>query len=118
MSIVKHFMKLKSDPFIQISNGTKTIELRLNDEKRQRINEGDEIEFSSLETNEKINVIVKKKYLFYSFEDLYSELPLLKCGYTKDNVNKADPHDMNEYYTYDQQFQNGVVGIEIQLKGI
>ena len=32
---MKHEMKLNNSPFERIKNGTKTIELRLNDEKRQ-----------------------------------------------------------------------------------
>lgn len=32
---MKHEMKLNNGPFERIKNGTKTIELRLNDEKRQ-----------------------------------------------------------------------------------
>ena len=31
---MKHEMKLNNGPFEQIKNGTKTIELRLNDEKK------------------------------------------------------------------------------------
>jgi ASC-1-like (ASCH) protein len=41
-----HQMKLQPNPFEQIKNGSKTLELRLNDEKRQLIKVGDEIEFS------------------------------------------------------------------------
>ena len=43
---MKHYMKLKNDPFIKIKNKTKTIEMRLNDEKRKKINVGDIIEFT------------------------------------------------------------------------
>ena len=31
---MKHEMKLNNEPFERIKNGTKTIELRVNDEKR------------------------------------------------------------------------------------
>lgn len=33
MNVCWHHMKLKQEPFDKIKNGTKTIELRLNDEK-------------------------------------------------------------------------------------
>lgn len=36
-----HRMKLKASPFSEIQNGSKTIELRLNDEKRQQVQVGD-----------------------------------------------------------------------------
>ncbi|MBR2169685.1 MAG: ASCH domain-containing protein, partial [Alistipes sp.] len=35
--IVLHRMKLKQSPFEKIKNGIKTVELRLNDEKRQQV---------------------------------------------------------------------------------
>ena len=41
-----HKMKLNSKPFESIKSGSKTIELRLNDEKRQQVSVGDFIEFS------------------------------------------------------------------------
>jgi ASC-1-like (ASCH) protein len=34
---MKHYMKLQNDPFTKIKNKTKTIEMRLNDEKRRKI---------------------------------------------------------------------------------
>ena len=41
---MKHEMKLNNGPFERIKNGTKTIELRLNDEKRQLLKIKDLIE--------------------------------------------------------------------------
>ena len=41
---MKHKMKLNNGPFERIKNGTKTIELRLNDEKRQLLKIKDLIE--------------------------------------------------------------------------
>lgn len=45
-----HNMKLNPEPFELISSGQKTIELRLNDEKRQRIKISDEIIFTKTKT--------------------------------------------------------------------
>ena len=54
-----HKMKLNESPFERIKNGTKTIEFRLYDEKRQKIKVGDKIEFSKLpDLDEKILVEV------------------------------------------------------------
>lgn len=41
----EHIMNLKPSPFAKIQAGTKTIELRLYDKKRQRIEVGDIITF-------------------------------------------------------------------------
>lgn len=46
-------MKLNNSPFNKIKNGSKTIELRLNDEKRSKLKVNDFIEFTNVETNEK-----------------------------------------------------------------
>ena len=43
-----HKMKLNENPFERIKNGTKTVEFRLYDEKRQQIKIGYKIEFSIL----------------------------------------------------------------------
>lgn len=45
---MQHFMKLQSRPFEAIANGSKTIELRSFDVKRQQVKIGDEIEFTEL----------------------------------------------------------------------
>ena len=50
---MKHEMKLNNGPFERIKNGTKTIELRLNDEKRQLLKIKDLIEFTNRTNDEK-----------------------------------------------------------------
>ena len=42
---MEHNMKLQPALYYAMLNGTKRIEIRLNDEKRQKINIGDTIEF-------------------------------------------------------------------------
>ena len=108
-------MKLFKSPFEKIRSGQKTIELRLNDEKRQRIQVGNYIEFTQTETKEKIVAEVIGLYRFESFAELYQELPLLKCGYTEDTVDSAKPEDMDKYYSGEEQRKYGVIGIEIKV---
>lgn len=108
-------MNLFQNPFKMIRNGQKTIELRLNDEKRQLINIGDYIEFTQIGSKEKILTLVMGIYRFNSFAELYKDLPLLKCGYTEDNIATTSPVDMGKYYTVEQQMRYGVLGIEIKL---
>ena len=76
-----HYMKLKNSPFNMIESGKKTIELRLYDEKRRKINIGDSIIFTNLSyENERLAVTVKALYRYASFRDLFEEIPLEKCG--------------------------------------
>lgn len=109
-----HHMKLKPTPFYQMKGGAKTIELRLYDPKRQQIKIGDQIEFSNTQDKtEKFRVKVNALHRFASFSELYRMLPLTACGYS--DATKADPNDMNQYYSLEDQQKHGVVGIEVEL---
>lgn len=109
-----HQMKLRTLPFEKIKNGSKTIELRLNDEKRQKVKIGDFIEFSCLdEPKQKIQTRVTALHHFSSFEELYTALPKKKLGYTPAETPNSD--HMDEYYPREKQEQYGVLGIELYL---
>ncbi len=112
---ITHSMQLQSVPFAMIKAGTKTIELRLYDEKRRKIGVGDRIEFTDTETGERMTVRVLRLSVFDSFAELYQKLPLLACGYTEEDVATAAPEDMDSYYTPEEQQKYGVVGITIAL---
>ena len=110
-----HHMKLNPTPFEQIKSGAKTIELRLFDEKRQTIKEGDTIVFSNTDTGETLYTTVLRLHCFDTFAALYQALPLLSCGYTKETIDSAHPSDMEQYYSAEDQQRYGVVGIELSL---
>ncbi len=109
----EHSMKLNPTPFEMIKRGDKTIELRLNDEKRRKIKVGDRIIFTNNKTGEQLTKNVLRLHRFESFEELYSALPLLKCGYTEDNIATAAASDMESYYSQEEQKKYGVLGIEL-----
>lgn len=112
----KHSMNLNPSPFEMIKLGRKTIELRLYDEKRQGIEVGDYITFANTENElDTLTAKVVNLYVFKSFVELYENLPLLKCGYTEDDISSASPADMEIYYSKERQKQHGVVGIEIEV---
>ena len=109
-------MNLTPAPMQEIRTGNKTIELRLNDEKRKQISVGDTIKFINTEdSNDTLRVKVVDLFLCSSFAELYDNLPLLNCGYNEDNINTASPEDMEMYYSREKQNKYGVVGIEISL---
>lgn len=108
-----HQMKLHAAPFEKIKSGEKTIELRLYDEKRQKIKAGDKITFTNNATGETLTKTVAKLHRFESFEALYKSLPLLQCGYTLEDIESAHPSDMEQYYSLEEQQKYGVVGIEL-----
>lgn len=111
-----HEMNLHDAPFDMIASGRKIYELRLYDEKRRSIKAGDEIRFTrSRGGDDSINCLVVGLHLFPSFTELYASLPLLKCGYTEEDIATADPSDMDIYYSKEKQASYGVVAIEIKV---
>ena len=110
-----HYMNLCSEPFNSIKDKEEIYELRLLDSKRQKLKVGDTITFTNLDNKETLSVKVVGLHKFSSFEELYNNLPLDKCGYNKSNISKANPKDMEKYYPKEKQSQYGVVGIEISL---
>ena len=107
-----HHMKLQSSPFEKIKNGSKTIELRLNDEKRQQVQTGDFIEFSCLDNlDDKIQTRVTALHHFSTFAELYASLPKEKLGYAASET--PVPEHMDKYYSHENQEKYGVLGIEL-----
>ena len=56
-----------------------------------------------------------KLHIFDSFKELYNNLPLLKCGYTEQELDTASADDMLAYYPKEKQDRYKVVGIELEL---
>lgn len=108
-----HYMNLVPSAFKKIAEGSKTIELRLNDEKRQRIKAQDTIIFNNISTKDIITAQVARLHKFSDFEELYKALPLEKCGYSKTELDTAHYTDMEQYYTKEQIKKYGALGIEL-----
>lgn len=109
-----HNMSLNNEPFELIKSGSKTIELRFNDEKRRLLNVGDEILFNNRSNNEKLLVSIIDLHKYDSFKSLYKDFDKVSLGYKEDEI--SDPRDMNEYYSKEDEERYGVVGIELKLK--
>jgi len=107
-----HELRLNNEPFELIKKGSKTIEMRLYDEKRKLIKENDIIEFTNRLTNEKIRTRVIKLHLFNSFNELYNNFDNICLGYKENEIK--NPKDMEKYYSKEEQNKYGVVGIEIK----
>lgn len=111
---MEHILKLQPKYFDYINNGTKRIELRLYDEKRQKINIGDTIIFQKepeLEINMKVKVIGLLRYNTFKelFEDFNIEIMADKSMTKQELLNVLE-----EFYTPEKQKQCGVVGIRIE----
>jgi hypothetical protein len=108
-----HQMNLQPTYFNFIKNGTKRIELRLYDEKRQKINLGDIIEFSKDDgENFKAEVIGLLRYA--SFTDLFEDFDisiLADASMTKQELLDV----LSQFYTEEKQAMFGVIGFRIKL---
>jgi len=106
-------MHLDDKYFNKIKNGTKTIEVRLYDEKRRELKVGDIITFDNRSNNEKLEAKVTNLYVYKNFEELYKHHDKITLGYNEDEI--ASPSDMRMYYSFEDTIKNGVVAIEIEV---
>ncbi len=110
-------MSLKLQPwcFDYIKNGTKRIELRLNDEKRSLIKLGDNIKLirePKMEEEITIKVIGLLKY--NSFDDLFNDFDIAILAdreMPKDDFMK----ELEKFYTKEKQEEYGVLGIRFEI---
>lgn len=104
-------MKLWPDSFEAIKEGSKTIEMRLNDEKRKRIQIGDLLEFRNTETKEIMKCAVLEKKVFSSFKELYDSYDKISIGYQENEI--ANYEDMLNYYSKADIEKYGALAIHI-----
>ena len=110
-----HEMKLQPEYYNFILNGTKRIEMRLYDEKRQSIKLGDTIKFlKEPELSESFNAKVIGLLRYNSFKDMFKDFDisiLSDKSMTKEELIKV----LEQFYTKEKQEQYGVLGIRIEL---
>ena len=110
----ENILKLQPKYFDYINEGTKRIELRLYDEKRQKINIGDTIVFKKepeLTISMEVKVIGLLRY--NTFEDLFKDFDI-EIMADKLVTKQELLNILNEFYTKDEQSKYGVVGIRIE----
>lgn len=107
-----HEMRLNNEPFNKIKEGTKTVELRLLDEKRKTLRVGDKIIFTNRTNNEKIDVLVTNLFKADSFEPIYEKYSKVAMDYNEED--EAKPEDMEEYYSKEEIKKYGCIAIEIE----
>lgn len=107
-----HEMRLNNEPFNKIKEGTKTVELRLLDEKRKTLRVGDKIIFTNRANNEKIDVVITNLFKADSFAPIYEKYSKVAMGYNEEDA--AKPDDMEEYYSKEEIKKYGCIAIEIE----
>jgi len=106
-------MNLNPGPFESIKSGRKTVEMRLNDNKRKPLRKGDYIVFKNTETKEEIVVEIIDKIVYADFYELYRYHDKISIGYAENE--DAHPDDMLEYYDKKKIKKYGALAILIRL---
>ena len=108
-------MKLQPKYYNFILNGTKRIEIRLYDEKRQQIKIGDTIKFlKEPELNESFNTKVIGLLRYKSFKEMFRDFDisvLSDKSMTKEELIGV----LEQFYTKKKKKKYGVLGIRIEL---
>ena len=110
-----HEMKLQPEYFNFILNGTKRIEIRLNDEKRQNIKLGDKIKFlKEPDLNESFEAQVIGLLRYNSFEEMFKDYDISILS-DKSMAKEELISVLEQFYTKEKQEKYGVLGIRIEL---
>ena len=112
---MEHKIKLQPQYYNYILNGTKRIEIRLYDEKRQQIKIGDTIIFlKEPDLNESFKAKVTGLLRYNSFEDMFKDFDNSILS-DKSMTKKDLINFLEQFYTKEKQKQYGVLGIRIEL---
>lgn len=107
-------MGLYGEYFDAIKKGKKTVEVRLNDEKRRKINVGDTIKFIKFpEQNQVLEVQVTKLRRYDTFKEMYEDIPLNDFDCV-DWTLKEMVEGTYEIYTPEQEKRWGTLAISIK----
>lgn len=113
---MRHNMRLHEENLLRIRSGRKKIEVRLFDEKRQKVKVGDEIEFSLIgNESEKVLVKVFGISIFDSLKHLYSNFNYKKFGHPDGTTLQDQITNTRKDYSEEREKKYGAVGIHIQL---
>lgn len=104
-------MKLTEDNFKAIVKGTKRVELRLNDEKRQKLQLGDIITFHLFnDYNKCFKVMVVGLSNYKNLQDLINDYKIENL-FSKSTTPKELVKIFNSIYTLEEQEKYGILGI-------
>jgi ASC-1-like (ASCH) protein len=101
-------------PYKKIKNGKKTVDLRLNDLRRNNIKVGDKIVFRLNNSTKQLVAKVLDAKKFNDFPDLINYYGREKCGFLKKTVEQASVI-MRKFYKDEEIKKLGVIGFEFEL---
>lgn len=106
-------MSLQEKYFNLIKTGEKVYEIRLNDEKRQKLDVGDVVRFvSDNNAKQHIDLVVKDLIYFDSFSEMLKTLPLKKLGFA--NETESEVHKIyRQFYPEELEQKYKILAIKI-----
>lgn len=105
-------MRLEDTPFSATEKNKKTIEVRLNDERRKGIGPGDSIRFIRISDNRPMTRKVVTTRIYKSLKELIEKENFEATG----GIYNDTDHwfqEINRYYSQDQQEEHGLLVIEL-----
>ncbi|CAJ1202049.1 ASCH domain-containing protein [Companilactobacillus nantensis] len=108
-------MHLNHQPFMAIKNGTKTIEIRLNDKKRSQLKVGDQIQFTDLLTDETIMTEILELERFKTFRDLFQKYSGTVIGSPETETIAELDQENQEIYSRQMEQKYGALAIRVKL---
>lgn len=110
-----HTLNLQEKYFELIKNNIKTLEGRLNDEKRQAFNVGDKILFfKEPDRVEMLEAVIVDKYIFKNFDEMAENLDKAELGF--ESVSKQEMVDVyRKIYPREKEEKYGVVIFRVRV---
>ena len=109
----KFSMSLRPEYYEMVKSGEKDIELRLYDEKRRRMHNGDVILiYDAQNRNDYIHAKIVRLHIAHSFADLATKISMPRTGFASLNALMTV---IEKFYDAEMESKYGIVGIELEV---
>lgn len=106
-------MSLRPEYYEMVRSGEKDIELRLYDEKRRRMRNGDTVLiYNAQNRNDYIRAKIVRLHIAKSFADLATKISMPRTGFASLNALMSA---IEKFYDTEMESKYGIVGIELEV---
>ncbi len=106
-------MSLRPEYYEMVRSGEKDIELRLYDEKRRRMRNGDMLLiYNAQNRNDYIRAKIVRLHIARSFADLATKISMPRTGFASLNALMSA---ISKFYDAEMESKYGIVGIELEV---
>lgn len=112
---MEHHMGLYDKPFHSMKSGRKTVEVRLNDEKRRKLKIGDTIVFTKVpDSNEILTAEIIELRHYRTFREMYESIPAKEFDTVGDPIDEM-VEQTYEVYSLEQEQKWGTLAITVRI---